>query len=61
MNIFMTIYAALLFMLLTPGILMRIPKNKSFKTAAFVHGLIFAVLYHFTHRAVWRFSNELNL
>ena len=54
MNITMTLFTTLLFVLLTPGMLLRIPPGGSKLTVALVHGLIFALLYHFTHKMVWR-------
>ena len=57
MNIMMTLYVAILFVLLTPGILVTLPmKNASKITCAFVHGLIFAVVYHFTHKMVYNMT-----
>jgi len=52
----MTLFTTLLFVLLTPGMLLRIPPGGSKLTVALVHGLIFALLYHFTHKMVWRWS-----
>ena len=56
MNITMTLFTTLLFVLLTPGMLTRLPPGGSKVTVALVHGLIFALLYHFTHKMVWRWS-----
>ena len=53
MNIYCSLYLGLLFILLTPGVLLRIPPGGSKLTVAAVHGLVFAVIYHFTHKAVW--------
>jgi hypothetical protein len=50
LNILMTIYVALLFVLLTPGVVVTLPGHSSRLTSAVVHGLIFAVLFHFTHK-----------
>jgi len=49
----MTLFVALLFVLLTPGILVRLPPNGSKLTVALVHGLVFAIIFHFTHKQVW--------
>ena len=54
MNIFVSLYITLLFVLLTPGVITRLPASGSKMTVAIVHGLIFAVVYHFTHKFVWR-------
>ena len=56
MNLTMTLFTTLLFVLLTPGMLLRIPPGGSKLTVALVHGLIFALVYHFTHKMVWRWS-----
>jgi hypothetical protein len=56
MNVFMTLYVALLFVLLLPGTLLRLPPGGGKWTVAFVHGLVFAFVYHLTHRAVWQWS-----
>ena len=60
MNVFVTVYVALLFMVLTPGILLTIPKGGSKLVVAAVHGLVFAVVYHFTHKMVWKLSLRLD-
>lgn len=52
MNVFMSLYVALLFVVLTPGVLLRLPKNGKPLTVAIVHGLVFAVALHFTYGVV---------
>lgn len=50
----MSVFTALLFIALTPGVLLTLPSKTSSKiVVAVVHGLIFALIYHFTHKAVW--------
>ena len=49
----MSLYVALLFIILTPGVLVRIPKRSSLLIAAIVHGIIFAIIYHLTHKYIW--------
>ena len=56
MNLFMSFYVALLFVLLTPGVLLSIPAGCSKLTVAVTHGVVFALVYHFTHKMVWRMS-----
>jgi hypothetical protein len=58
MNLVCTLYIGLLFVLLTPGVLLRLPPKGSLLTVAIVHGLVFALIYHFTHKMVWRLSME---
>ena len=56
MNFWVTLYAALLFFVLSPGVLVRIPPNGSKLVVAAVHTVVFALVYGFTHRAVWSWS-----
>ena len=60
MNVFVTVYIALLFMVLTPGVLLTIPKRGSKLVVAVVHALVFGVVYYFTHKMVWKFSQSLD-
>lgn len=60
MNVFVTLYVALLFMVLTPGVLLTLPKGGSKLVVAAVHGLVFGVVYHFTHKLVWKLSLNLD-
>ena len=48
----MLLFSALLFYLLTPGILLSLPKSGSLQMKAAVHALVFAVVYGFTHKLV---------
>ena len=59
MNLAMILFTAVLFYVLTPGILLSIPPKGSKHAKALVHALVFALVYHFTHKAVWRFFNGL--
>jgi len=54
MNLLMTLYVAALFVLLTPGVLVKLPPKGSLLTVAIVHGLVFALIYHLSHRTVYR-------
>ena len=56
MNWLMSIYVAFLFFLLTPSILLRLPPKGSKITVAVVHALVFAIVFHFTHKLVWKIS-----
>ena len=60
MNVVVTLYVALLFVVLTPGVLLTLPKGGSKLVVAAVHGLVFAVVYHFTNRAVLKASLQLD-
>jgi len=48
------LYSALLFFVLTPGILVTLPSGASKMTVAATHAVVFAVVWHFTHKMVWR-------
>jgi hypothetical protein len=59
MSLLVSLYAAILFFVLTPGILISLPKGgKKFQVAG-LHALVFAVIFHFTHKLVWRFGVSL--
>jgi hypothetical protein len=55
MLVVMTLFTALLFYLLTPGVLLQIPKNGTLKQRAAVHAVVFSLIYGFTHKLVWQF------
>jgi hypothetical protein len=59
MSLIVSLYAAILFFILTPGVLLRLPKNGSKFTIAAVHALVFALLFHFTHKIVWRIGAKM--
>lgn len=56
-SIVTSVFAAILFFILSPGMFLRIPKNGSKMTVTGVHALVFAVIFYFTHGAVCRFFN----
>jgi len=53
-SVFMTLFTAALFVALVPGVLVTLPPGGSKMVVLATHGLVFAVLYHLTHKAVWR-------
>lgn len=59
MSLVVSLYAAILFFVLTPGILLSLPKGGSKFTVAAVHALVFALLFHFTHKLVWRLGASI--
>ena len=59
MNMFMAIYCAILFFVLSPGVLFRLPKNGSKFVVAGVHAVIFGIVSFFTCKFVWNFSQTL--
>lgn len=53
MDLLINLSLVLLFVALTPGILVRIPKRGKPFTVALIHGLIFAVVFHFTAKMLY--------
>ena len=58
MNVYMSLYLALLFVVLTPGVLVTVPAGSKLAVAV-AHGLVFAVVYHLTHKAVWSATRNM--
>jgi len=54
----MSLFIAVLFVALTPGVLLTLPKKGSKMTVAVVHGLVFAVVFHLTHKTAMRMLYE---
>ena len=52
MNWAVTIYSAILFFVLTPNILVRLPPKSSKFVVAATHAVIFALIFHFTCKIV---------
>ena len=52
----MGLYVAILFVLLTPGILLRLPPTGSPLVVAIVHGAVFALVLCLTHKMVSQWS-----
>jgi len=61
MNWAVTVYAAILFFVLTPAVLLRLPPNGSKLTVAAVHAVVFALVFHFTHKLVWQMSMGMGM
>ena len=59
MDMFMAIYCAILFFVLSPGVLFRLPKNGSKFVVAGVHAVIFGVVSFFTCKFIWNLSQTL--
>ena len=51
----MSLFVAALFFALTPGVLVSLPPRGSRLAVAATHAVVFAVVYHFTHKAVYRY------
>lgn len=50
----MSLFTALLFFVLVPGVLISLPPGASFMVRAAFHALVFALVYHLTHKAVYK-------
>jgi hypothetical protein len=46
------VYAAVLFYLLTPGVLVSLPPGGSRTTVAVTHAVVFSLVWCYTHKAV---------
>jgi len=55
----MSIYVAILFVVLTPGVLLSLPPGGSKLVVAATHGLVFALVYCFTHKYVWNATRNM--
>ena len=56
MNLIVVAYAAILFFVLTPGILVTLPPKSSKMIVAATHAIVFAIVLAFTCKMVWKLS-----
>ena len=56
-----TLYVAVLFLILTPGIVLRLPPSGDKITVAVVHALVFAAVWHFTHKFVHNYGVSMGI
>lgn len=59
MCIAIALSGALLFLILTPGVLLRIPQKGSVLTVAVVHAIVFGILLYFISKAVYQSYNKV--
>ena len=59
MNVYVALYLALLFIVLTPGVLVSLPPGGSKLVVAATHGVVFALAYHLTHKSVFNATRNL--
>ena len=59
MNLIMFLYVFALFFVLTPGVLVNLPSRSSKTITALTHAAIFAVVWTFTHKFVWRMTSGI--
>jgi len=55
MHMSMSLFTAVLFILLTLGILVSLPPGGSKVTVAMFHAVVFALVYHYTHKMAWAY------
>jgi len=58
MQVLMTLFVAALFYVLTPGILVTLPKGGSKMLVAATHAVVFAVVYGLINKSVSRYLYE---
>jgi hypothetical protein len=56
MNFVVALYAAILFFVLSPNVLLRLPPKGSIKVVAAVHAVVFGLVLFFTGELVWHMS-----
>lgn len=56
MDLFMILFDAVLFFVLTPGIFVTLPPKAGKKMVAATHAIIFAVVWSLSHKMVWNMS-----
>jgi hypothetical protein len=61
MNAFVFVYIVLLFVVLTPGILVSLPPKGSKYTVAITHAIVFGFVWWITHKYVWQLSLQLGV
>ena len=54
MNVLMAIYVAVLFFLLSPGVLVSLPTGASPKVVLMTHAIVFALVQGLTSKMVWK-------
>jgi len=61
MNAFVFVYLVLLFVVLTPGILVSLPPRGGKYAVAFTHAVVFAAVWWITHKFVWQLSLQMGV
>jgi len=61
MNLIVAAYAAILFFLLSPGVLLRLPPKGSKFVVVATHAIIFAIVMGLTCKMVWKFSMGMRM
>lgn len=58
MHALMFIFTALLFFVLSPGVVLSLPPKGSKMTVAIVHAIVFALVFTFTHKLVFEWGKS---
>jgi len=53
MNLIFTLYVAILFFVLSPGVLLTLPPKSKKIIVVGTHAILFAFIFHFTQKFVW--------
>jgi hypothetical protein len=61
MNAFVFVYIVLLFVVLTPGILVSLPPKGGKYAVAITHAVVFGAVWWITHKYVWQLSLRVGL
>lgn len=59
MNILMSVYVFILFFVLVPGQIVRLPMNASKLVVNLTHALVFAIIFHFTHDRIMMMTSGM--
>ncbi len=55
----MFVYVAVLFFVLTPGVLLSLPPKSSKLVVAATHAVVFALVFHLTYKMVWKIVQKM--
>jgi hypothetical protein len=58
-NPLMFVYIAVLFFVLTPGVLLSLPPKSSKLVVAATHAVVFALVFHLTYKVVWKMVQKM--
>jgi hypothetical protein len=58
-HVYMSLFVAALFFVLTPGVLVRLPSGGSKLAVAATHAAVFFLVYHLTNSAVSKYLYEM--
>ena len=58
MDWILSIYLFVLFVVLTPGVLLTLPPNSHYIIVALVHGAVLVVIWELSRKYLWKFLNN---